>query len=193
VWGGLDLGDTGDLTALVLLSEDNEIFPFFWLPERQLSHKTNSTIYKKWLYDRFISLAGVEVSDYRIIAFDIIDIVKKCDLQVIGYDRYRASHGVLRELLDEGINMGEIAQSYSNLTDPTEEMIKLALSGKFENFRNPVMRWMVSNLEIERKGTYKMPSKGKSQNKIDGISALVMALYSRSNSPEPQTLQIIGL
>jgi phage terminase large subunit-like protein len=49
------------------------------------------------------------------------------------------------------------------------------------------MRWMVSNVVAERRGGLIKPSKDKSTEKIDGVTALVMAigraLFAVANQP----------
>src|SRR5690606_41484615 len=42
VFGGLDLSSVSDLTALVLVTEDGDVHPTFWLPEEGLAEKART-------------------------------------------------------------------------------------------------------------------------------------------------------
>ena len=60
---------------------------------------------------------------------------------------------------------------------PPKEFEKMVLQGKVEHFGNPVLRWMMSSVAIQRDpaGNIK-PDKRKSSQKIDGVVASIMAL-----------------
>ena len=65
----------------------------------------------------------------------------------------------------------------ANLTSASKELEKLVLGRALRHDANPVMRWCVSNAvaDVDGNGNVK-PSKKRSHDRIDGVSALVTAL-----------------
>jgi phage terminase large subunit-like protein len=56
-------------------------------------------------------------------------------------------------------------------------MERLVLGGQVGHGGNPVLRWMVDNVTVQRDANANIkPDKRKSRNKIDGVVALVNAL-----------------
>jgi phage terminase large subunit-like protein len=57
-------------------------------------------------------------------------------------------------------------------------MESLLAQGQLHHGGNPVLRWMADNVEVQftGEGLFK-PSKAKSGDKIDGISAMLNALF----------------
>ena len=77
------------------------------------------------------------------------------------------------------------------MSQPAKEIYALAMKKALIHDNNPVLRWMVSNVEIltDPAGNIKL-AKNKSREKIDGMVALVMAygiyaLMSRDAPKEP--------
>jgi phage terminase large subunit-like protein len=122
-----------------------------------------------------------------------MDICENFNIINTGFDKWRQSHGTIQDLLNHGFYMTEVQQSYHTLTEPIEEFLRLGTTGDIKHYMNPVMRWMVSNLEIKRKGDQKLFDKSKVQNKIDGVAALINALAVKINEADPEDLQIYGL
>jgi phage terminase large subunit-like protein len=60
---------------------------------------------------------------------------------------------------------------------PTLALEEMVAKGELKHDGNPVMRWMISNVIIDRDpaGNIK-PTKGKSSGKIDGVVAAIMAI-----------------
>ena len=73
--------------------------------------------------------------------------------------------------------MSPLGQGFASLSAPTKMMEKLILSKEIQHDGNPVMRWMIGNvqLEIDAADNHK-PSKKKSKEKIDGVAACICAL-----------------
>jgi phage terminase large subunit-like protein len=61
---------------------------------------------------------------------------------------------------------------------PTKRLMEMVLSGEVAHDGNPVLRWMASNVIAAKDpaGNIK-PDKAKSREKIDGIVALIMAIF----------------
>jgi phage terminase large subunit-like protein len=78
----------------------------------------------------------------------------------------------------------------SNLSGPSKELERLVLAGQLRHGAHPVLRWCVQNavVDADANGNVK-PSKKRSRERIDGVSALVTALalahLEREEPPTP--------
>jgi phage terminase large subunit-like protein len=63
------------------------------------------------------------------------------------------------------------------MNTPTKEFERLILLGLLDHGKDPVLRWMVSNVDLffDSSGNYK-PDKKKSSEKIDGVISAIMAI-----------------
>ena len=68
-------------------------------------------------------------------------------------------------------------QGYKSYNEPTKEFMRLILAKRLKHGGNPVLRWMADNVVVvtDPAGNIK-PAKEKSREKIDGITATIMAL-----------------
>jgi phage terminase large subunit-like protein len=84
------------------------------------------------------------------------------------------------EMQGEGLECVEIRQAYSMLSEPTKLLLSLYLDGKIRHANNPVLNWNASCLALQsdRKDNVQpaKPERGKSNKRIDGISAIITAL-----------------
>lgn len=181
-YGGLDLARTVDLNAFCLwfpnITEGvHAALPFFWIPEAKVENNNDRVDYRRWIEQGHMIKTPGNVADYRIIASDIKAIIAKYDFKSLSYDRHLMGHGVLTDLLDEGIVCHDLAQNIANLNYPTKELERIVTGGKLEHFGSPVLSWMMGNVILAKdtSGNVK-PDRGKSRNKIDGVSAMINAL-----------------
>jgi phage terminase large subunit-like protein len=80
----------------------------------------------------------------------------------------------------------------SSLSAPSKALEKAVLERTLHHDGHPILRWNVSNVsvDIDHAGNIQ-PSKAKSTERIDGVSALVMALDAMHRdqaapSPDPE-------
>ncbi len=73
--------------------------------------------------------------------------------------------------------MVPFGQGFVSMSQPTKELMRLALEGKLAHGAHPVLRWCVDNIVIQTDpaGNIKI-SKAKATEKVDAAVALVMAL-----------------
>jgi len=183
-YGGLDLASVRDLTALVLFfparneDEPHIIVPFFWIPEDGANRRSreDGVPYAQWIADGLIEATPGNVTDYAYVKARIMDLCELYAPQSIAYDRFNASQLVI-ELQDEGVKMAAFGQGFVSMSAPTKQIEKMVLSRELNHLDNPVLRWMCGNvtLRTDPAGNIKM-DKGKSQEKIDGMVALAMAV-----------------
>ena len=180
-WGGIDLATTRDISAFVLLFKvDNKfkIKPYFFVPRDNAKARSDrdGVDYMSWISQGHIIATEGNVTDYSFIRKKINELSKKYRIQSIAYDRWNASQLVI-DLIGDGANMSPLGQGFASLSAPTKMMEKLILSKEIQHDGNPVMRWMIGNvqLEIDAADNHK-PSKKKSKEKIDGVAATICAL-----------------
>lgn len=190
-FGGLDLGNVSDLTALSWL------FPYvqpdgtlgyravwrLWVPESAmpgLDAATNRNA-SAWVREGWLTVTPGDVTDYNLIQRQIEEDADKFNVQSIGYDRWNSSQLVIN-LLENGIPMEKVSQGVNSLSAPLKEMSRQVLLKTFDHGGNPVLRWMADNLRVyaDAGGNIK-PDKAKSMDKIDGIAAALNALFLAMN------------
>jgi phage terminase large subunit-like protein len=191
-YGGLDCARISDLNSFGLIFPEfielrgkviTPILSFTWLPEEKL--KTPDHInYQKWVDQKHLIKTEGNVADFNKIEHDILEIIDQYDFQGFDYDPAYAAN-VVSNLAAQGVPCTPLRQGFLSLTAPTNELERMALAGLIEHFNNPVLRWMMSNvvLSYDPAGNIKL-DKGKSQNKIDALAAIVnaMARWKRMGS-----------
>lgn len=180
-WAGLDLSNVSDVTALVLIFNEDDKFqllPFFWIPEEKMLEKINkeNINYDHWVREGYVKVTPGNIIDYDFIRYEMNSIYEKYSVESTAYDRFNSSQLVIN-LTTDGYNMSPMGQGYASLSSPTKEFEILVLSEKIEHFGNPVLRWMMNSTAItsDPAGNIKV-DKHKSSQKIDGIAASIMAL-----------------
>ena len=192
--GGLDLSSVADITAFVLLFKDDEeriyLKPYFWIPEDTYQEKIRkeNVFYAEWVDKGYVRLTPGNVIDYDYIMADITQIAQTYNISSIAYDRWNSSQIVIN-LQNEGLQMSPFGQGYGSMSAPTKEFEKMILTKNLEHFGNPVLRWMMASVAIQRDpaGNIK-PDKRKSSQKIDGVVASIMALGEMMTNMATQNL-----
>ena len=180
-WGGLDLSNVSDITAFVLLFNENnrfQLLPFFWIPEEKMLEKIRkeNINYDHWVRQGFVKVTPGNITDYDFVKADILKIAADYNLKSTAYDRWNSSQTII-DLSNEGLTFNPFGQGYGSMSAPTKQFEALVLSEQIEHFGNPVLRWMLSStlVKTDPAGNIK-PDKEKSTQKIDGIVASIMAL-----------------
>lgn len=182
-YGGLDLASTRDLTALCYYfpKQDGLDSPVciwnLWCPEEQAAdrEKNDGIPYRQWAADYWITLTPGNVTDYNFIKQQIISDSEIFNIESIAYDRWNSSQLVI-DLIDAGAALRKIGQGYASLSAPTKQIEAEVLNKSISHDGNPVMAWMMSNVDLssDPAGNVK-PDKARSNEKIDGVVAMVMA------------------
>lgn len=196
-YAGLDLSSTTDLTALVLVfpsldtdfdpeanpeenGESYDVLPHFWMPKDNVAkfsdlHGVN---YQEWIDAGLISTTHGNTVDFNPVKKKLEDARELFELREVGFDPWNA-HQFANDLTDDGFRMVPLRQGYATLSEPTKRVHKLILRGKIRHDGNPVLAWNADCVEIKTDGDGNCkpikPERGKSNIRIDGIVALVMA------------------
>lgn len=180
-WGGLDLSNVSDITAFVLIFNENDRFqllPFFWIPKDKMLEKIRkeNINYDYWVREGYVKVTPGNVTDYDFVKADILKIAVDYNLKSTAYDRWNSSQTII-DLSNEGLTFNPFGQGYGSMSAPTKQFEALVLSGQLKHFGNPVLRWMLSSTLIKTDPAGNIKSdKEKSTQKIDGIVASIIAL-----------------
>jgi phage terminase large subunit-like protein len=193
-FGGLDLSNTTDLSAFVLVfPPDEEKEPWqilcrFWMPADNVRRRVEKdrVPYDVWIRQGFIHATSGNVIDYDVIRESINQDAKQFQIKEIAFDRWNATQ-LCTQLGSDGIEMIPFGQGFASMSGPTRELEKLIVGRQIVHGGNPVLRWMASNVAVKQDpaGNLK-PDKGKSSERIDGIVALVMGV-GRASVHEDKT------
>lgn len=181
-YAGLDLSSTQDLTALVLVfPEENlgySVIPYIWIPEETigLRVKRDRAPYDIWRQQGLIEVTEGNVVDYDFIRKRVNEVGKLFDIKEIAIDRWNSTH-LQTQLMGDGFTVVPFGQGFASMTAPTKEVEKCILDGTLNHGGNDPLRWMASNVSVQQDpaGNLK-PAKDKSNEKIDGIVAMIMGV-----------------
>ncbi len=186
-FAGLDLASTSDLTAWVLLfpgspddpSDDGfTVVPHFFLPRAAVNKRgTMQESLGRWERDGYLTVTEGPVTDYEAVLAQINEDATMFDIVLFGYDPWNATH-LVNIIESQGLNGVKVPQSASRLNDPCKLLESQLADRTMYHGANPVLRWNADNVELDIQGDGLMkPSKKNSGEKIDGIAALLNALF----------------
>lgn len=195
---GLDLSSTTDLSAFVLLippkekeGDPSDVLAWFWMPEENIAKraKKDGVPYDIWVRDGFIEATPGNVVDYDVIRKRINEInSERFYLHEIALDRWNATQ-IATQLQQDGFTVVPFGQGYRDMSAPTKDLEALIMGKRIRHGGNPVLRWMADNVSVKQDpaGNLK-PDKAKSNGRIDGIVALIMALGRANVNPPPESV-----
>lgn len=183
-YAGLDLASHVDINALALFFPNINGKPvlklYYWIPEEKAHERKDKVDYLSWIKKGYIKTTPGNVIDIDRMIADIMQISREYQLEGLAYDPAKAYHGVIQGLARDGFpidKMDEFAQGIMNMSAPTKEFERLILSGELDHLGDPVLRWMAGNVQIYTDINNNIkPDKKRSQDKIDGIVAAIMAI-----------------
>jgi len=185
-YGGLDLSSSIDIAAEVLVfppqadGDPYEVLCRFWIPEDSIEArvKRDRVPYDVWVRQGFLTATPGNVIDYGYILAQIDEDLQMYDLPEMAFDRWGATK-IQVELADLGGPdfMVQFGQGFASMSPPMKELEKIILSHDLAHGNHPVLTWMADNVVAlqDAAGNIK-PDKERSREKIDGITALIMAL-----------------
>lgn len=183
-YGGLDLSSKVDLSALVKLfppadaGERWRVVARFWMPADTVSEKADRdrVQYQRWIEEGWIEATGGNIIDHNEIQRAILEDHRDHELLALAYDPWNATQLAVG-LQTDGVPVFEFIQGIRSYTAPTKELEALLIGEKLDHGNNPVLAWMASNLAVQTdKNDNRMPTKKHSSGRIDGMSALIMAI-----------------
>jgi phage terminase large subunit-like protein len=181
---GLDLASHVDINALALFFPEIRGHPvckmYYWIPESKVLEMKDKVDYASWVKQGRIKTTPGDIIDIDSMITDIMVIMGQYLCEGLGYDPAKAYHGVIQGLIKAGFpidKMDEYIQNIMNMSGPSKELEKMAMSGTLDHLDDPVLRWMLGNVQLYININEDIkPDKKRSRNKIDGIVALIIAI-----------------
>jgi phage terminase large subunit-like protein len=198
VFGGLDLSDASDLTALVLIGfRDGKwrVQPTFWLPEEGLAERAVEMRcpLDLWHERGYLELTPGRTVQYEYVASELYKVFQRYDIQKIGFDAWHWTHlkpWLAKVGMDEGMltsKFEQVRQGSKTMGPALRELEALLLDRKIAHGDHPVLGMCASHaaVTINDAGDRKL-SKKKSTGRIDGMQALAMAIAVAPLQSEPE-------
>lgn len=177
-YAGLDLGQSDDLCALVLiwLLADGRVAvrSRFWLPEAAILRYPNRP-YEEWRRSGTLTVTEGDITDYQQVEDEVAEACIAAGVLECAFDR-RFANQMAQNLMGAGLTMVDMPQGFF-LNEALRKLSDLVATGNLAHGHNPILTVMASNAVV-RHGRNKeiRLDKDKAAEKIDGIAALTMAL-----------------
>lgn len=203
-YAGLDLASTRDFNSLAVIFYDDvtglmHVKNWYWCPRHKIDDRMErqTTNFKKWVNQGLINETPGNVVSSDILAADVINICNTYNVQMVAYDRALAYSGTIQALISAGIPVNEQSQNIMAMSEPTKTLEKKMVDGSLTNDGNPVTAWQLGNVVIYRDANDNIKIvKNRSQDKVDGIVAQVMAMAelmsNRAIDSKQGTLDKVG-
>lgn len=187
VYCGLDLSETNDLTALVMVAPRGEYFdvkPYFWLPDDGLEERSRQdrVPYDLWKKEGYLNTTPGASIEYEYVASFIAKLFEDKDVRKVAFDRYNMRHlkpwlikaGLSDNFIDD--KFVDFGQGYVSMSPALRNLESLLLNGKIRHGSHPVLNMCAANSVVKRDeaGNRKL-DKNKSRGRIDGMVSLTMA------------------
>lgn len=182
VYVGLDLSAKTDLTAMVMLAFKDgrwHVKPVVWTPEKGLRDraKRDRAPYDVWHQQGYLrTIPGASI-DYEVVAKEIADTLADCNVQAVGFDRWRFD--LLKKEFDKlglDLPLTPFGQGFKDMAPALDTLETLLLNEQMSHGAHPVLTMCMANSRVERDpaGNRKL-NKAKATGRIDAAIALAMA------------------
>ena len=179
-----DLGKVSDLSAVAYFFpvqpglDKPHVWVDFYCPRDNVKARTerDKLPYLVWVNEGWIIETPGNTTDFDFIEHDILKAAGDFQIEEMAFDRTFAGE-IINHLMEEGLTIIDFGQGFLSMGPPTSELERLIIKKEIVLPFNPVLDWMSANV-VTRKdpaGNLK-PDKENSEDKIDGIVALIMAL-----------------
>jgi phage terminase large subunit-like protein len=183
-WLGVDLSSSIDVTAVVALVEDPDdpgqydVVPFFFVPQERMELRStrDRVPYGLWVEQEYMIATEGNVVDYDKVRAKVVELGEVLDIQEVVFDRWNST-GLQTQLAGDGFVVAKFGQGFASMSAPTKMLEVMLLTKDLRHGGHPVLRWMAGNVAVSQDAAGNMkPNKEKSTERIDGITALVMAI-----------------
>lgn len=197
-YAGLDLGYARDIASFALYFPNYDFLTVkHYCSEHaaEYASRPGNINYLDWVNAGHLIATPGKTTDYEYIFNDIIEAAAEFDLRFLGYDPFSAQ--MLKQKLESELGTtyaalkkedGSIDYDYHNkvqafrqgfisMGPATKLFEESVLNERLFHDNNPITAWMLGNVALltDAAGNTK-PTKEKSNGKIDGIVASIMAL-----------------
>jgi phage terminase large subunit-like protein len=173
---GVDLASNLDMTAACFLFKAADgswdAVMRYWVPEETVHERERKdrVPYSTWIREGWLTVTQGARLDHETVARDILAFGQDHKIVKVGCDPWQV--GPLATFLQrEGIEVKGIAQTTQRLNAPCKMLEGLVVEGKFR-YESPILLWNANHCLVYTDATGMIkPDKGKSTEKIDGLSA----------------------
>jgi len=178
-FGGLDLSSNRDLCSFVLyFPEAVACLLYAWSPRfgAEQRESVEGISYLALADEGWLNLVDGNIQDYDEIRAMVNDLGGRFRIESIGYDRF-GGQKLVTELASDGFEIVKVGQGYYSMSSPSKALERMVLGGMLHHGGDPLLRWAAGNVMVSEDpaGNIK-PDKAKSSDRIDPITALVMAI-----------------
>lgn len=196
---GVDLATRNDFSSVVVVIPDGKefrVFSWHFLPENNAHAAGNEHIWA-WVKDRqVLTTPGAEL-DLNMVEALVMQLagqgddtwgfagLPSLDVEMVVYDPMFAAQ-MAANWDGRGIPAVELRPRATNLNLPFHKLIAAVEDHRLISNGDPVLRWMASNtlLKQVQGGDFIYPAKLAPEDKIDGVAALLNALWPLSQVAE---------
>jgi len=189
-FGGLDLSQTTDMTALAIYWPDSgALVPYFWLPEEGLLDRDRKEggHYRAWRDAGLLETTPGKAINFRFLIRRLADIQARFGLRAVAYDRHFIKTFEM-QCAEEGVRLPlkEFGQGYVSFSPAVQTFEAAVLDRRLHHGGHPILRWQMSNVAIEMDAAgNRKPNKKRALAHIDGVIAAMMAV-SIATTPAPE-------
>jgi phage terminase large subunit-like protein len=186
-YAGIDLGESDDFAAYAKLfpwlpddprgQGGYDLVVKLYLPEAALGKRPKSEAqFRRWANEGFIEVHEGDITNHDKIKQDVLDDQEYFEMKDLGYDPWRMKQ-MSGQLESEGMMVSICRQSPQTMSEPSKLFERLLAEKKINHGGHPVLTWMANNAVVRTDPSGNIrPDKAKSEDKMDGIVATVMAL-----------------
>ena len=203
VYGGLDLSKTTDLTAFVLIAQDEDgrwhVKPVFWKPEALVAEHENrdKAPYSRWARQGLLLTPPGVAINYGFVAKEIARICEGMDIQKIGFDPWKFDQ-LKPHLEDHKVSpdlFQTVIQGPKTMSPALAVMEVEFLERNIRHGGHGVLGYCARNaVAVPDSNENRKLDKVKSTGRIDGMVAMAIAFCVAPNAADgPSVYEQRGL
>ena len=183
---GIDLSQTTDLTAAVIVIERDgilNVFAHFWMPAERIEQRAaeDGVPYFDYIRRGFLSASGENIVDYSDVYTWMAELISEHEIYPlkVGYDRYSSQY-LVKDLEGAGFQTDSVYQG-DNLWPVLQEIEGLIKDGRVRIGDNDLLKSHLLNAAIKmsiERGRGRLV-KINQRARIDGVAALADAMTVR--------------
>ncbi len=190
-FAAFDLSSVTDFTAWMLYQpgEVPRCRGHYWItPKRakELAGQFEIPIFE-WVSQGWVTLSTSDRIVYSQVHRQMEADIERHKIGYVAYDRKFAGDTVDFLMNDQGVEVLPLAQGSMTLGSPCRELEAMVIARQLDNRCDPVLAWMIGNTSVKRDtndGIMPVKSPGGTRKHIDGVIALVMAIYVAMANPD---------
>ena len=188
VYCGLDLSESRDLTAFVMVTRLEGVLhvkPVFWLPAEGLAERSHAdrVQYDVWHREGHLMTSPGGTVEYEFVAAYLREIFEEYNIRKVAFDRWNWRH--FKSWLDKAAfseaeieeRFEEFGQGFQSMSPALRDLDSALLNGNMRHGMHPVLGMCAANAVVKSDpaGNRKLV-KLSNTRRIDGMIALAMAV-----------------